>query len=145
MLQVSVNCFHCRKSLEDDKVLIDNLPSVKTKVKCKSGEGNLYLSSTYGSFQTEVDIPLEEGEIVEFFCPHCGESLKAEGNCEDCSAPMAKVSLDAGGEIHFCSRKGCNNHHIEFEDIVTELRSFLASYPGILVPFPREDEEQEIE
>jgi hypothetical protein len=145
MLQVSVNCFHCRKSLEDDKVLIDNFPSVKTKVICKSGEGYLYLSSTYGSFHTEANIPIEEGEVVEFFCPHCGKSLKAKEECEVCVAPMVRVDLDAGGLIHFCSRKGCTNHHIEFEDISTDLRSFLAKYPALLVPFPREDENTELE
>ena len=145
MLQVSVNCFHCHKSLEDDHVLIDNFPSVKTKVSCNSGKGYLYLSSTYGSFQTESEIPLEDGEIVKLFCPHCDESLIVNETCEICGAPVARVDLDVGGLIHFCTRKGCHSHHVEFEDIRRDLRSFIEKYPALLVPFPREDEDQEIE
>jgi methionyl-tRNA synthetase len=145
MLQVSVNCFNCHKSLEDDKVLINNFPSVKTKAQCKHGEGYLYLSSTYGSFQTEAEMPLEEGEIIKLFCPHCDKTLVVDETCEVCGANMARVDLDVGGLIHFCTRKGCYTHHIEFADINGELRSFIEKYPALLVPFPREDENQEIE
>jgi hypothetical protein len=142
MLQVSVNCPYCRRSLEDDKVLVDNFPSVKTKAICRGQEGFLHLSSTYGSFQTETDLPIEMGDVVEFFCPYCGGSLKTKAICKECDAPMMRVDLDAGGYIRFCSRKGCCNHHIAFEDIYKELREFLTQYPAILSPFPREDENQ---
>jgi hypothetical protein len=141
MLQLSVNCFNCRKSLEDDKVLLDDLPSVKTKVISEGGEGYVYLSSTYGNFHVKTDIPLKDGEVVEFYCPYCGESLKTTENCEVCFAPMIRVDIDAGGRIDFCARKGCENHHIEFADFSKDLRSFLAQYSGLTVPFPREDGE----
>ena len=140
MLQVSVNCPSCRRSLEDDKVLIDNFPSVKTKAKCGDREGHVHLSSTYGSFESTADIPLEEGEMVEFYCPYCGENLQTRAFCIECEAPMMRVDLDAGGYIRFCSRKGCHRHHIAFEDVYKELRSFLTQYPAIFSPFPREDE-----
>ncbi len=141
MLQVSVNCFSCRKSLQDDKVRIDDFPSVKTKIICEAGEGYVYLSSSYGSFDVKTEIPIKDGEVVEFYCPHCGGSLKTSENCEICFAPMVRVDVDAGGRIDFCSRKGCTNHHFEFSDINRDLRSFLAQYSGLTVPFPREDEE----
>jgi len=145
MLQVSVNCFHCHRSLEDDSFRIDNLPSVKTTVVCKAGKGFLHMSSTYGDFQTEASVPLEEGEVVELYCPHCGKSLVIDEDCKECDAPIARVDIDAGGVIHFCTKKGCTYHHIEFEDVTNDLRGFLAKYPAVLVPFPREDENQEIE
>ena len=140
MLQVSVNCPYCRRSLEDDKVLIDNFPSVTTKAICGEQEGFVHLSSTYGSFETEADITFEDGDIAEFFCPYCGESLKTKAMCKKCDAPMMRVDLDAGGYIRFCSRKGCQNHYVAFEDIYNELRAFLTKYPAIFSPFPREDE-----
>ena len=140
MLQVSVNCPYCRMSLEDDKVLIDNFPSVKTRAICGGQEGHVHLSSTYGSFETTADITLNEGDVGEFYCPFCGENLKTKAICKECDAPMMRVDLDAGGYIRFCSRKGCNNHHMAFEDIYSELRSFLTKYPAIFSPFPREDE-----
>jgi len=142
MLQVSVNCPNCRKSLEDDGVLVDNFPSVKTRAICGDQEGYVHLSSTYGSFETAADITLREGDIVEFFCPYCGESLKTKAVCRKCDAPMMRVDLDAGGYIRFCSRKGCHSHHIAFEDVINELRSFLTKYPAVFSPFPREDENQ---
>jgi len=142
MLQVSVNCPYCRKSLEDDKVHIDNFPSVKTKAICRGQEGCVHLSSTYGNFQTQEEIEIELGDVVEFYCPYCGESLKTKTICKKCDAPMMRVDIDAGGYIRFCSRKGCQNHHIAFEDVYKEMRAFLTKYPAVLSPFPREDEQQ---
>jgi hypothetical protein len=45
-----------------------------------------------------------------------------------CGAEMAPFYLDMGGKVSICSRSGCKNHFVEFEDLSIALRKFYQEY-----------------
>jgi len=127
MIYLKVNCPICSKSLLDASHIIDDKPSVRLTVKYAEKEGDLYLSSYYGSYKVDCQLPIPEGEVVDLFCPHCGANLKSTRVCDLCGANMAVLSVAGSGKIQICERKGCRKHIIEFEDLVTELQMFYDS------------------
>ena len=60
MIEISIKCLHCGKSLMDDEVEIDNKPSVRVTIEFEGKRGRLNLSSLYGSFDIDA-----EYEIVD--------------------------------------------------------------------------------
>ncbi|MBI5622675.1 MAG: hypothetical protein HY924_02735 [Elusimicrobia bacterium] len=128
MIEVHVKCPTCGKSLMDGKHRIDNLPSIAVEVAYAGKKGSLHLSSLYGSYHIDIEVPCPEGKVSNFFCPHCKGELKASRMCEVCEAPMVGFSLLEGGKIQICSRRGCKKHLVEFEDPEQELRMFYETY-----------------
>lgn len=115
---VNIQSAHCSKGcdLMSEQVKIHDLKSICVRVKWKDKEGLVYLDPEFGSYQHVSRLRVPDGEIVEFYCPHCGESLRHEREtCQSCSAPMFSMVLPHEGEISGCLRKGCFEHTLKIE------------------------------
>ncbi len=127
-ISLNVKCPLCGKSLMDHEVKVDDASSIKLVITQNNKRGNIYLSSVYGSYNLSCDIELAENEIAVFACPHCREEITTKDLCEACQAPMSLVVLDMGGKIHFCSRRGCTKHSVEFEDLALAMKKLYQDY-----------------
>ena len=128
MIQVNVKCPHCEQSLMDKDHKIDDHASIKVMIEFEGRKGWLSLSSLYGSYNTESEFAITDGEIVRFFCSKCNANLEGTRKCEKCNAPMIAVDFVNGGVVQICSRKGCKKHLIEFEDLEREIGAFYDTY-----------------
>jgi len=128
MIQLNVKCPHCKHSLLDETNKIDEHPSAHFLFECKGKEGELYLSSLYGSYNSKIPSFVSEGDTLTLFCPLCKASLMSTRNCEKCNAQMVLMDIEGGGSIQICSRKGCKRHLLEFEDLGDELKAFYNVY-----------------
>lgn len=130
--QVSLNvkCPHCGQSFMDGTTMLKDKPSIKLNIETSSDRGTIRLCSIYGCYDHLCDIDLKDGEIARFFCPHCNKELKSNDECDSlhCNAPMVPLNLHLGGKVFICSRKGCDNHFVAFEDLATEVRKFYDEY-----------------
>jgi len=115
-LTLFLKCPHCGESFMDDQHLINNKPGIKVDIVTKNGQGHLWLCPIYGCFQHESDIDIYDNEIVTMNCPHCNQTLLRDITCQNCSAPMVGFNINVGGKVDICSRKGCQNHYIVFEE-----------------------------
>lgn len=127
-VSLKVACPYCMKSLMDEEHLLNGFPSIKLNIKTENDRGTIHLCSVYECFDHQSDIPIEKGEIVEFSCPHCNKELLVKEECHLCDAPMVTLSLATGGRVNICSRKGCSNHYVAFQDLSTELSNFFNYY-----------------
>lgn len=127
-VSLEVKCPHCSHSLMDPNQKVDNEESIKLIVEGKVGRGTIHLSSIYGSYNFISTIPFEDHEIVKFFCPHCKKELKSHEHCTLCHAHMVTLILDMGGKVSFCSRKGCQNHNIGFEDLALAMKKLYQEF-----------------
>ena len=130
IVSLNVNCPHCNKSLMDDKHLINNRSSIKILIEVATGQkGNIWLSSIYGDYNYTCDVKIPEGEIAIFHCPHCQNNLKRKKvECDICHAPIVSFNCSIGGHVSICSRNGCKNHYIVFENVDTAIRKFYDEY-----------------
>jgi len=112
----------------DKEYPVDNEPSVKLKIRTEDAEGFIRLSSVYGSYNYVCDFQPKKDNISRFSCPGCGALITSEIKCDLCKAPMVPLFLDIGGKVAFCSRAGCKNHFVEFEDLSNALRKFYQEY-----------------
>lgn len=130
--RVSLNtkCPNCGESLMDLEKLMQEKPSIKLNIETLTDRGTIRLCSLYGCYDHLCDIDLNESEIARFFCPHCNKELKSNDECDspNCNAPMIPLTLQLGGKVFICSRKGCKNHFVAFEDLATEVRKFYHEY-----------------
>lgn len=125
---LSLKCRFCGESLMDKKVLVDNEPSIQVNVKAGTEKGIIHLSSIYGSYNYSCDIDIPKNEVAEFSCPHCSEVINSSVECLSCGAEMVPFYLDMGGKVSICSRNGCKNHHVEFEDLSQALKKLYQEY-----------------
>jgi len=124
-LRILVNCLKCRKSLMNPDVQIDRLNAIHLFVKIGDKTGNLFLSQIYGSYNKRFDgIDDIEDAVVECSCPHCHNPLPFFERCSTCQAPVIGLGLQVGGIIKVCSRNGCKQHALEFEEIDHAFRLF---------------------
>lgn len=128
MIQLNVKCPHCKHSLLDETHTIDGYPATHILFEFKGRKGELYLSSLYGSYASEIPDLISEGDVLSLFCPWCNASLMSTRLCDKCNAQMALMNLAEGGIIQICSRKGCKKHLLEFEDLDGELKAFYNVY-----------------
>lgn len=126
--QLTLKCPKCSKELRDEDKLIDGVPAMKLLVRSGNEEGSVWLSALYGSFSKESTLTPRDGEISCFSCPHCGEELTSEENCNICQAPLVDFHLFEGGKVSICSRAGCTKHSIEFEDLSTAINHFMNEF-----------------
>ena len=126
---VNLKCPFCGKSFMDKEHLVDSKPGIHVKIKFDNQEGDLGLSSIYGSYEIISDIDLPMKAIVLFFCPHCNADLRGNRLCDRCNAPMVVFKSVTGSHVQICSRRGCKKHLVEFENLEDELLSFYKSYP----------------
>jgi methionyl-tRNA synthetase len=143
MVQVSVKCPYCKKSLMDEEHRVDDLPSVAAVIQHGNKRGNLYLSSLYGSYNLQSDMELQMEEIYVFFCPHCNSVLLTKAFCDTCNAPMVAFEFVGGTRLRICSRRGCKKHFIEFENLEKQISAFYSAYPVFVRPARRKKEERE--
>ncbi len=124
----SVKCPVCGVSLMDPEHTVDNSPGIKLNIRSYENRGNIYLSSIYGSYNYICDFTPARDEQAEFSCPACKSVLISEKKCSICKAPMVPLYLDIGGVVEFCSRAGCKNHFVEFDDLAQALNKFYQDY-----------------
>ncbi|MBD3161703.1 MAG: hypothetical protein GF346_05550 [Candidatus Eisenbacteria bacterium] len=98
--------------LMDPGVLIHDLPSIRVAYEAEGKKGSVHLDPLYGRFESVHDWDPPLGEIVEFLCPRCGESLRSdEGTCRICAAPLFALQLKSG-IVEGCLRRGCLYHRM---------------------------------
>ncbi len=121
LISLKVKCPVCHAHLMDKDNLIDNEPGVKLNIYINDKKGTIWLSSIYGSYNYHSDIDIPENEVGVFECPHCKSQIMSDKKCEECSSPLVQLNLLDGGKVHICSKAGCKNHSVEFQDINTAL------------------------
>jgi len=114
----------------DHDQLIDNELSIKLNIEVAKNKGTINLSSIYGSYNYKADIEMIKGEIVKFFCPHCAAQIVSDIDCFNRvkGHPMIPFYLDMGGKVSVCSRIGCKDHKVEFEDLSIALNKLYQEY-----------------
>jgi predicted RNA-binding Zn-ribbon protein involved in translation (DUF1610 family) len=117
LIVLSVKCPHCGTSLMDESHKVNGHPGIKINIETERERGLLWLCPIYDCFKHDSNITLKDKELVKFFCPHCNKSLIREIPCEICKAPVVGFNINVGGKVNVCSRKGCTNHYVVFEDI----------------------------
>jgi hypothetical protein len=127
-LALKVKCPICSKSLMDKQVLVDNESSIKLNIEIGEKKGIINLSSIYGSYNYSTDIEMLTDEIAKFTCPHCTALVLDESTCLSCDAPMVPFYLDMGGKVSICSRSGCKQHKVEFDDLSVALNKLYQEY-----------------
>ncbi len=127
-ISLKVKCPVCSKSLMDNENKVDNEPSIKLLIESGEKKGTLRLSSVYGSFNYLTDIEVVDKDVVSFYCPFCHEELNTTELCKMCDASMVSLNLDLGGKVSFCSRKGCQDHSVGFEDLSVALKQLYQDY-----------------
>lgn len=127
-ISIQINCPICGKSLMDHEKSVDNEPAINLIIKVGEKKGLIWLSSVYGSYNYTSEIEIPKEHLAEFYCPHCRTHLTSKLTCKICDAPMVDFNLDMGGRVSICSRSGCKNHAIEFEDLSLALRRLYQEY-----------------
>lgn len=127
-IALQVKCPHCRKSLMDDEALLNDHPSIKVNIVTPEERGVLHLCSIYECYEHQTDVELKKGTVVDFYCPICNKELLVNEECNICSAPMVNFVLKVGGRVSICSRNGCSNHYVAFQDLSSELSKFYDVY-----------------
>ncbi|HSG68397.1 MAG TPA: hypothetical protein VK994_06810 [Bacteroidales bacterium] len=128
LISLKLKCPVCGKSLMDDSKLVDNESSILLNVEIGGKKGEIHLSSIYGSYNYHTDLEMPEGEEAKFSCTHCHAEITSEAQCLTCGAHMVPFYLDMGGKVAICSRSGCKNHFVEFEDLSIALRKLYQEY-----------------
>ncbi len=112
-------CPHCKKSLnvekKEDKYIFIN-------IVYKEKSGYLKLSPYLNIFETESDLPLKEGDLLDdVICPHCKNSLLIKDHpCDDCKTPeVAEFIVSAFSKLipfYICTKYGCKWHGLTKRD-----------------------------
>ncbi|MEZ5198935.1 MAG: hypothetical protein R2764_21915 [Bacteroidales bacterium] len=126
----------------DKEHLVDNEPSICLNVEIGDKKGVIYLSSIYGSYNYKCNIDLPVGEIATFSCRHCDAVMNSKTECLTCGASMIPFYLDMGGKVTICSRSGCKNHHVEFEDLSQALRKLYQEYGFRGRKYPKDERDE---
>lgn len=127
-MSLKVKCPECGESLMDHNQLIDNESSIKLNIEVANKKGVINLSSIYGSHNYKSNIDMITNEIAKFSCPHCLAQIISQSSCLTCKAPMVPFYLDMGGKVSICSRTGCKDHRVEFDDLSIALNKLYQEY-----------------
>lgn len=128
LMSLKVKCPVCGKSLMDHNQLIDNELSIELNIEVAGNRGTINLSSIYGSYNYKADVEMTKDEVAKFYCPHCTAQITSDVDCLACKAPMVPFHLDMGGKVSVCSRIGCKDHKVEFEDLSIALNRLYQEY-----------------
>ncbi len=127
-IALQVKCPECGKSLMNSYITIHDKPTVKLDVVSGGKQGTVNLCAYYGCTEHTGTFERVEGEISQFFCPHCHQELVSKHTCKTCDAPMVPFSIDKGGVMHMCARAGCNSHYLEFQNVSDALRKMYNEF-----------------
>ena len=108
-------------SLMTGKRYFDGERAIVAHVRHAGHAGIIFLNPYYGRFEYECDLTLNKGDIVELFCPKCGQSLSIDIQCRLCNIQMFAVQLPDGGQVEACPKIGCHNHSLKIVDLDTQL------------------------
>lgn len=128
LISINVKCPRCNNSLMDANTPLCGKPSILLNLTVGGRSGYVHLCSLYGSYDHHSNLEVNNGEVAEFSCPHCNAVLNIRETCDRCAAPLVMFFVDVGGRVNICSRKGCPEHHVEFEDIGETMRKFYEAY-----------------
>jgi Zn finger protein HypA/HybF involved in hydrogenase expression len=128
LISLKLKCPICGKSLMDESQLVDNEPSILLNVEIAGTKGEIRLSSIYGSYNYMTDVEMPESEVAKFSCTHCETHITSDSECMSCGANMVPFYLDMGGKVTICSRSGCKNHIVAFEDLAVALKKMYQEY-----------------
>lgn len=128
LMSFKVKCPMCGDSLMNHDQLIDNESSIKLDIEVANKKGAINLSSIYGSYNYKANIELIPDEVVKFFCTHCKAQIISDSNCLTCTAPMIPFYLHMGGKVSICSRTGCKDHKVEFDNLSIALNKLYQEY-----------------
>ncbi|OGK08284.1 MAG: hypothetical protein A2Y63_05170 [Candidatus Riflebacteria bacterium RBG_13_59_9] len=117
---VEVSCPRCNHSLMDTRHLVDERPSIRVTISFGKEHGWLCLSSLYGSHNLASEYPIPENIVADFFCPHCHGELRGTSDCPECGAPMVRMTVQGGGMVQICSRRGCKGHMLDVNGATLE-------------------------
>ncbi|MBN2348761.1 MAG: hypothetical protein JXJ22_07990 [Bacteroidales bacterium] len=115
-ISLAVKCPECHRSLMDSHVKLHNLPAIRADIEIAGERGIIHLCPVYGCYERKANIPLPDRISAKFFCPECHKSLISDKFCPECSAKMVGFDIEGGGVIIFCSRVGCKEHDLLFEN-----------------------------
>jgi predicted RNA-binding Zn-ribbon protein involved in translation (DUF1610 family) len=107
---------------------VNGQPGIKVNIESEGKKGHIWLCPIYDCFKHDADIEITPNEIVEFYCPHCKKTLTREIKCKLCDAPMVGLTISIGGKVNVCSRKGCKNHYVVFEDLNDAMSLFYDQF-----------------
>ena len=127
-IALSIKCPHCGKSLMNPYFTVHNNSSVKLEIAHGKERGIINLCAFYGCVDHSSSIEVKEGEITQFFCPKCKVELVSEIPCKVCGAPLVPFSMQKGGRLYMCSRKGCNSHYLGFLNVSDALRKMYNEF-----------------
>ena len=127
-IALSVQCPHCLNSLMDSENLLNGYPSIKLNIVTPEDRGIIHICSLYECFDHEANIEIADNTVVDFYCPHCNKEMLVNEECKICDAPMVSFVLQTGGRVNICSRNGCSNHYVAFNDLSTELTRFYEEF-----------------
>lgn len=127
-ISLNVKCPVCGESLMVKDHKIDKKPGILLLTEIDGIEGELVLSSIYGSYNHYSNLTLPLGHIAKFSCPHCKKQIISDDECQSCGAKMIPFNLEMGGKVVICSRNGCKNHYVEFEDLSVALKRLYDEY-----------------
>ncbi|MFO8129931.1 MAG: hypothetical protein R6T99_08545 [Bacteroidales bacterium] len=127
-ISLKLKCPECGKSLMDEEHKVDNESSIYLDIEINGKKGFIRLSSIYGSYNFDTNVVMHEGEIADFYCPHCHELIISDTECLSCGANMIPFYLEMGGKVSICSRNGCKNHFVEFEDLSLAMKQLYQDY-----------------
>ncbi len=130
VISLSVRCPYCDESLMDNHHLINNKPGIKLRIETSLKQiGTIWLSSIYGDYNYSCEFHIPDRDVVTFTCPHCNKDLKRKNiTCDLCGAPIVSFNADVGGRVSICSRSGCKNHYVVFDDLDGVIRKFYEEY-----------------
>lgn len=129
-VSLTVRCPHCHQVLNDENHLINNHPAIRVIVETNiKQKGNIWLSSIYGDYNYTCEFAIPVDEVVKMYCPYCENDLKRKNlECDICGAPLVSFLCNIGGRVSICSRNGCKNHYVVFEDLDSTIRKFYDEY-----------------
>lgn len=127
-ISLNVKCPLCGESLMDKDHPVDKKPGIRLLMEADGIEGEIILSSIYGSYNHVSSLNVSAGHLSKFSCPHCRKQIISNDKCKSCGAKMIPFNLEMGGKVVICSRHGCKNHFVEFEDLSSALQRLYDEY-----------------
>ncbi len=114
---LQVSCPVCRQSLMDPDHHIDGHPSVTLDASFNGRKDRVHLSSLYGSRAPASGNGVPHNSVTRLHCPHCQSEIPSFSDCLECGSPMAALYIREGCTWEVCTRRGCQGHMLNLNQI----------------------------